>query len=206
MKYFISSEFETLIGGKRLDDLNSHPNSVYGLDSNLNISYLNPGWFEFAEDNGSNVFVSDEWSLGTNIFDCIPNVLESFYRDLYETTLSEKGATVVPRQSEYECSSPELYRNFSMHLYPMGKDGIVVVNSLIVEEPHKSRSVDGLIEFEKKDYLDENGILHQCANCRRTQNLNTPERWDWIPIFIEKPYPKTSHGICSVCMQHYYLK
>jgi len=205
MKYSISSKFEALIGEKILNDLNSHPSTVYGLDSNLNISYLNPGWFKFSEDNGNKIFISDEWSLGRNIFDCIPNVFESFYRNLFETTLNEEKPPVNPRQLEYECSSPELYRKFSMHLYSMGKEGILVINSLVVEEPHATLPVEGLLKFDEKDYIDEDGILHQCANCRRIQNIRTPKQWDWIPTFIEKPHPKTSHAVCSPCKQYYYL-
>jgi len=205
MNHYITLEFEALIGTSRLESLNNHPSTVYGLNSEFNISYLNPAWFKFAKENGNNIFVINEWSLGRNIFDSIPDVLMSFYKDLFESTLKEKESPIISRQSEYECSSPELYRRFSMHLYPMGKDGIIVVNSLLIEESYISPPNKGLLKFDKDDYIDKKGILHQCTNCRRIQNLNDLERWDWIPKFIEEPYPKTSHGICLPCKQHYYL-
>jgi len=205
MKHYITPEFTELIGKSRLESLNSHPSSVYGLDSEFNISYLNPAWFKFAKENGNNVFISNKWSLGRNIFDVIPDVLQLFYKDLFELTLKENKSPIVSRQSEYECSNSELYRRFSMHLYSMGRDGFVVVNSLLTEEPYMSSHIEGLLKFDKEDYIDKNGTLHQCANCRRIQNLNTPEQWDWIPKFIEKPFSNTSHAICSPCMKHYYL-
>jgi len=205
MNHYITSEFESLIGASRLESLNSHSSTVYGLDSEFNISYLNPAWFKFSKDNGNNIFVNSEWSLGKHIFDAIPNVLESFYRDLFESALNEEESSVISMQSEYECSSPELYRRFSMHLYPMGKEGVVVVHSLVIEEPYKSSPPKGEITLDERHFIDKDGIIHQCADCRRIQNLNDKERWDWIPKYIKEPHPKTSHGVCPPCMQHYYL-
>jgi len=205
MIHYATSEFEELIGTSRLESLNNHPSTVYGLDSDLNIAYLNPAWFKFADENGNKIFVTNEWSLGKNIFDSIPDVLEPFYRDLFESALNDKKSSITLRQSEYECSSPELYRRFSMHIYPMGNEGIVVVHSLLIEEPYISSPANGVISLDEVHYIDKNEIVHQCANCRRIKNLNDKERWDWIPKYIKEPHPKTSHGICPPCMQHYYL-
>lgn len=205
MTYLITPHFEEVLGSLRLDSLNNLKSTVYGLDSDFNISYLNPEWFSFADQNGDKKFVHDEWSLGRNIFDCIPKVLEPFYRSLYNTILDEKNSTVAPKQSEYECSSPTLYRHFAMHLYSMGKEGIIVVNSLLVDEPHAKQSSSEQHVFKDENYIDKNGILHQCANCRRIVNLTNQGQWDWIPKFISNIYPKTSHGICSICMKYYYL-
>ena len=58
MNHYITPEFEVLLGIARLESLDSHPSTVYGLDSEFNISYLNPAWFKFAEENGNNLFVS----------------------------------------------------------------------------------------------------------------------------------------------------
>jgi len=205
MNHCITSEFEELIGASRLESLNSHPSTVYGLDSELNIAYLNPAWFKFSEENGNNIFVDNEWSLGRNIFDAIPDVLEPFYRDLFQSALNEKEPPEISQQFEYECSSPELYRRFSMHLYPVGVDGVVVVHSLCIEELYKLPSANGVITLDEDDYIDKEGMIHQCANCRRLQNLNDKERWDWVPKYIKEPHSKTSHGVCVPCMHHYYL-
>jgi hypothetical protein len=204
MSYYITPEFEALIGASRLESLNSHPGSVYGLDSALNISYLNPAWFKFSEDNGGEVFVSSDWTLGKQIFSSIPDAQKSFYRDLFESALNENKPSITSQQMEYECSSPELYRRFSMHLYPVGKDGILVVHSLLIEEPHRSSLADGVIVLDEDNYIDKDGIVRQCANCRRIQNLNNTEQWDWIPKWVTEAHPRTSHSICRPCRQHYY--
>lgn len=203
MKYCITPDFEAIIGRNRLESFNNHPTTVYGLDSELQFSYLNPAWFAFAEDNGNPIFVPDDRLLGKRILDAIPQVLQPFYEELFDSALRENQYNLTPRQSQYECSSPELYRLFSMHLYPLGKNGIVVVHSLVIEEPHKA-STEGRSKLDPSHYTDQNGMIHQCANCRRIQNLVIPDRWDWIPKWVQEPHAKTSHVICQPCKQHYY--
>jgi hypothetical protein len=204
MKYCITPEFESIIGESRLESLNSHPSTVYGLDSEFKISYLNPAWFKFSEENGGEVFTNDEWSLGRNIFDCIPDVLELYYRKLFDSTFEEVESPGISIQSEYECSSPTLYRRFSMHIYSIGVSGFVVVHSLVVEEPHKIPSIEGGLVFDEDEYIDDNKLVHQCVNCRRIKNQRYEGRWDWLPKLIEDPHPNTSHGLCYPCMRHYY--
>ncbi len=204
MPYYITPAFNALIGKERLEILNQHPSTVYGLDAQLNIAYLNPAWFAFAQENGNQRFLEHEWVLGKNIFDAIPDALVSFYKNLFISNLDGNRSAFAPKQLDYECSSPELYRRFSMHLYPLAEEGILVVHSLVVEESHQQRHSKEVI-FKPHNYIDKHGILLQCANCRRIHNLTYPERWDWVPKLIEKPYAKTSHGICSLCAEHYYL-
>jgi hypothetical protein len=76
---------------------------------------------------------------------------------------------------------------------------------LLIEKPYTPHPIERLVSFDENDYIDRNEILRQCANCRHIQNLKTQGRWDWVPIFIEEPHSKTSHGICEPCLQHYYL-
>ena len=205
MKYEITKEFEALIGESRLESLNAHPGTVYGVDSEFNISYLNPAWFEFADENGGDIFKGTSWSLGSKLFDVIPAVQQPFYKDLFESALIDGKSLVVPRQSEYECSSEQVVRRFSMHIYPVDGGGLVIVNSLLVGELHGSLQMKQQASIDEKDYIDNDRFLYQCANCRRVRNLKIAGRWDWIPRFIKEPYPRTSHGICEPCMQHYYL-
>lgn len=204
MDYCITPEFEVIIGASRLKELNNHSSTVYGLDSELKISYLNPAWFQFSNENGNNIFETNAWSLGRNIFDCIPEVLEPLYKKMLESTLAESKSPLISAQSKYECSSPEIYRCFSMHLYSMGENGILVVHSLLVEEPHSIQPVEGMIVLNEEEYIDSAGVVTQCANCRRIKNLKHAERWDWIPKWITEPLTNTSHGICSPCRHHYY--
>lgn len=195
-----------VLGASRLDSLNSHTCAVYGLDSKLNIAYQNPASIKFSEDNSDNNHVSCESSLGRNIFDLIPDVLAPVYKELFESVMNEKSVSMISRQIEYECSSPELYRRFSMHIYPIGKDGgLLVVHSLLIEEPYIAFFADATNMVNECNYINKHGLVTQCANCRRIKNLSIEGQWDWIPKWIKEPHTPMSHGICRPCMHHYYL-
>jgi hypothetical protein len=200
MGHKISVKFAELIDQECLDSFNKHPSSIYGLDKNYNIVYLNDAWFSFAQDNGGD----NEWTLGRNIFDTIPDLEKLFYKNLFDSTLKQQNSSMISPQTEYECSSPSLYRRYSMHIYPVGTEGLVVVNSLVIEEPIEKHYSQDSQQIESKDYIDENRCIYQCANCRRIRLLSDSNKWAWIPKFISKPYPNTSHCICPPCLNYYY--
>jgi hypothetical protein len=193
-----------IIGTSRLESLNSHPSTVYGLDSDLNIVYQNPASIQFSEQDSPNINSSSGSLLGSNIFSFIPDALAPNYKKLFESVTNKKNASMISRQFEYECSSPEIYRVYSMHLYPLDKGGILVIHSLVIEEPYiNSQSQETNIVVES-DYINKHGIVTQCANCRRIKNLSKDGQWDWIPKWVKAPHMPTSHGICRPCKHHYY--
>lgn len=204
VKYVITPEFKEIIGQSRLDSLNNHPGTVYGIDSEYRITYLNPAWFQYSKKNGGASFSEENWSLGRNILDCTPKVLEPFYKHLFESAFNDEGSALSPTSIEYECSSPAVYRNFSMHFYPVSSVGLLIVHSVNVEAPLNLKSDFKELNLEEDQYIDDNGIVHQCANCRRIKNLQNEDRWDWIPKWVEAPALNTSHGICNPCAVHYY--
>jgi hypothetical protein len=205
LNYYITPEFESAVGASRLKSLNSHPHTVYGLDSDLNIVFQNPASIRFSEENSHDNHNSIESSLGKNIFDFIPGALAPTYKKLFESVTNDKNVSMLPKQFEYECSSAELHRVFSMHLYPLVKGGILVVHSLVIEEPHvESPGQQTGIGLEG-DYINAYGIVTQCANCRRIKNLSIDGQWDWVPKWVKEPQMPTSHGVCPPCMHHYYL-
>jgi hypothetical protein len=202
MDHCITPEFAQLIGQSRLKSLNDHSSAIYGLDSQLRLAYLNPAWFRFAQDNSADDLFTETWALRRPIFDAIPEVLLPFYEELHDCVMGGPQK-IHPDNIEYECSSPTLYRWYAMHLYPLGDNGVVVVNSLLVEEPHEPPEA-GIHHLDSTHYIDENGFVLQCANCRRFKNRAEEERWDWIPQWVEQMPPKTSHGICWPCKEHFY--
>ncbi|MEP7706455.1 hypothetical protein [Paraglaciecola sp. 25GB23A] len=205
MNYYITSEFEMTIGPSRLESLNGHPSTVYGLDSDLKIVYQNPASIQFSEQNSHNNRISSASSLGKNIFDFIPDLLAPTYKKLFESVTHDKNPSLISRQFEYECSSPEFYRVFSMHLYPLNKGGILVIHSLVIEEPYINSQSQELNTVVESDYINKHGSVTQCANCRRIKNLAKDGQWDWIPKWVKEPHIPTSHGICRPCKHHYYL-
>jgi hypothetical protein len=105
-------------------------------------------------------------------------------------------------QHEYDCSSPELFRRYLMTLYPLGHaEGILVVNSTIIEAGHDTKKSHDPVSAT---YMDNNGFVRQCANCRRVRNMREPDRWDWVPAWVARPPARTSHTLCGFCLPYYH--
>ncbi|MEQ8785608.1 MAG: hypothetical protein RIC55_04885 [Pirellulaceae bacterium] len=180
--------------------LDAHQGSVYGLTSDLHIAYVNPAWDRFAAENAGEPAIGRSWNLGASWLDAIPEVLRQFFLDLLASSRAGKDS-LHPVSHDYECSSDETFRRFHMDVYPLRADaGYLIVNSLLVEEPHpnacKVSSLNG--------YADSDGVIHQCAHCRRVEHQRVPSRWDFIPQWVKSPPQSVSHSICPICLDHYY--
>ena len=192
-------DFATLLRDYQLADLEKHHGSIYGLWPDLRLAYVNPAWHRFAAENGGEPAISTRWKLGACILDAFSQDLGSYYRTAYNRCL-ELGE---PWEHQYECSSKDRYRRFHQTVYPLGRSGLLVVNSLVVELPHDpaERSPRGP---DEPVYRDGYGLIHQCAHCRRVQNLRTAQRWDWVPAWVERIPSPTSHTFCPACFGYYY--
>jgi hypothetical protein len=132
--------------------------------------------------------------------DSVPAPLKPFFEDGYRKALSA-GQTW---EHCYECSSPAVYRQFRMAVYPApAGDGLVVVNSLAVERPHDGGELKASLPNEAV-YADRHGITTMCCHCRRVRRPEQVEVWDWVPAYVEKPPHGVSHGLCMVCLSLYY--
>ena len=185
-------------------DLQSKSSVIYGLESNYAISFLNSGWFQFAQRNGGEPLVSTKWGIGSNVLDAVPDGLRSFYKALYDRTLSLQWTPFRPVQHEYECSSKSKYRLFLMTLYPIEEiNGVLVVNSLRISRPHEASIMSHHDQLET-EYLNDDGVIRQCMCCRKVSHAKEEGRWDFIPEWVEQYYPQISHGLCGFCIHHYY--
>jgi len=173
------------------------PAVTYVLDPNLRISYCNEAWDRFAAANGG-IGLERTRQLGVSVMDVIPQPLKPFFRRGFDGVLT----TGHQWSHSYECSSATLFRPFHMRVYPNPEGaGLVVVNSLTVEQPHDASRVRSSVE---PFYRDENGLVTMCCECRRTSRCQSAEVWDWVPAFVEKPPMPVSHGICSTCLKLIY--
>ncbi len=184
-------------------DIGAHDGSVYGLWADMSLALVNEAWFRFARENGGEPAISQRWPLGTCLTKAIPQALRPFYDRLFGAVLNGP-TTPRPIQHEYECSSADVYRKFQMSLYPLAsRRGVLVVNSLIVEASHDaSRRVPHPPHEEV--YRCEDGLIRQCAHCRRTQSPADPTRWDWVPAFIATMPPHINHTLCTFCHDLYW--
>lgn len=132
-------------------------------------------------------------------------LLRQFYVDFFQSCLLEDSKDQSsPNQLVYECSSPEIYRKYLMTLYPVGKkEGLLIVNSLVQERP---REHSGLKQHEinLSGYIDENGIIHQCAHCRKVKNLKEKVRWDWVSEWVKSIPTNIHHDLCPFCLDYFY--
>lgn len=50
-------------------------------------------------------------------------------------------------------------------------------------------------------YRDDEGYIHQCAQCRRVKNFSSEGRWELVTDWTHKMPLKTSHTICQECAE-----
>lgn len=172
---------------------------MYGLWPDLSLAYANGAWSRFAGENGGEPAISTEWNLGRCALDAIAEPLRPFFAENYRRCLRE----LRPWEHAYECSSADLYRQFHMTVFPLGRaEGLLVVNSLRIETPHDRVSVSPL----EDRYRNPHGIITQCCHCRRVQRADDEPTWDWVPDWVQRFPKRTSHGICPACCGFYYCE
>ncbi len=185
-----------------LEQLESHPASIFGLFADGAIAYINPAWIRFARENGGFVTGPSNAWLGQRYLDVIAEPLRPFYAQLF-TLAPDAGSGLQPVSHVYECSTPAVFRQFAMKVYGLAKgDGFVVINTLVATRPHDHPTrVPHLPDRALYESVD--GIISQCAHCRLIRRADG-SRWDWVPAWIEQIPSGTSHGVCEVCLEYYY--
>ncbi len=171
--------------------------TIYGLWPAFNLAFFNSGWLRFAALNDGEPQISVQWPLGRCVLEAIAEPLRPFFVENYGRCLREGR----PWEHAYECSSPEVYRQFHMTAFPLGNaEGLLVVNSLRREVPHTRVPCPPLEEL----YRNDNGVVVQCCHCRRTRRAGTQNVWDWVPAWLSNRPASTSHGLCEPCMGFHY--
>ncbi|MGD0435164.1 MAG: hypothetical protein ABSB86_01780 [Bryobacteraceae bacterium] len=170
------------------------PAVIYELDEDLRFVRCNAAWDRFARENGAHKSIGAR-VLGRCIMDFTPHALRNFYRTAYDSVRS------FQRQwwHIYACSSPDLSRSIQMRILPAGTDGILVVNTLIREEPHDER-----VRARVEQYTDAEGTATMCAHCRRAEHLSQPGRWDWVPSLLLSSGTLVKPGLCQFCFAYHY--
>lgn len=196
----LASNFRDLLGGLDFGELERSPGVVFGLWPDLTLAYVNPAWYQFARENGGEPAISRDWRLGRCVMDAVPPELQPFYREFYGQQLAAEPASRI-RQLEYECSSPDILRRHLMTVYRLADGrGLLVVNALTVAQicgrPTHPPYAD--------DYHDGGGWVRQCSHCRCVEHRREPGRWDWVPFWVASPPAMVTHGLCPLCLDHFY--
>ena len=180
-----------------LDSLESTADVVLATWADGRVAYVNAAWDHFATLNGAPSLAGDG-PMGRNVFDVIAPELQAYYRSGWESVL----ATREVWRHRYECSSPSQFREYLMLSYPLlgPEPALLHVHSLVVAGPHDHPSMEPV----EARYRNLDGIIVQCANCRRVRFVGEADRWDWVPEWVETIPDLPSHGVCGVCLEHYY--
>lgn len=174
----------------------SSPHACFALTESLDICYCNSAWDRFAlENEGPNALAAS--ILHKPFLQFVPDDLRLIYKEIFQ-----RARALGRMQSlDYECSSAQAFRVYRMQVYPLRPGcGFVVMNSLVIVHPH-TRAV---CEPNDARYRCQLGLIHMCANCRRTLRMDEPETWDWIPAYVEHPRRDVTHTICPFCREYYY--
>ena len=187
----------------RMEDLEAQSATVVGLRNDATIAYVNSAWWQFASDNGGQPAIERLWGLGQNYLAALAEPLRPFYEQLLLTAPTKEQSS-SPLSHTYECSSAQLYRRFAMQVFVLpDNQGRVLVNSRTIEMPH-----DPLLRQpcapQLRDYMAVDGLVRQCAHCRRVQHCGLQGRWDWVPEWVDHPTSFISHSLCPICHQYYY--
>jgi hypothetical protein len=179
--------------------------TIVATDRELNIGYVNPTWFRFAAENGGEPAISLRFGVGTNLLDPLPEPLIGFYRSLFGRALHEfPPEGMHPLTHEYECSSPDTFRRFAMSIYSLrGQQGLLISHTLRVEAPVE-RSPGFIEGTVGADYVATDGMVRQCACCRRIRSAREPQQWHWIREWVRHSPKNITHTVCSVCATQYY--
>lgn len=168
------------------------PSTLVALGPTGTILWVNAAWHEFARANGGEELLT-RFRPGLSYFGGIAPPLRSFYEDALQNAI----VTGEPFEHEYECSSPEVFRLHHLRALPFGTAGLLVEHSLVVERPHEPE------HEHAARYLNAQGFIRQCSNCRRVQRTSG-DGWDWVRPWAAATPTNASHGICSSCIGYYW--
>jgi hypothetical protein len=184
------------------DTLENSPHSIFILSPELKFIYFNKAWFDFANKNNGEPEISKKFSLNTPFEAGISGLLCDFYIKGYKEALREMKVW----NHEYECSSTTNYRLYQQHTYPLknGK-GLIVVNSLWIDVL-LDESFRQISNLSLDNYVNSDGFMTQCSNCRKTKRKDPSEVWDWVPSLVEKVQHNTDFSICPICNEYYGIK
>lgn len=178
--------------------LEAEPTTIYAVDGDLHLRYVNPAWAHFARAGGATWAgePSGPFGLGTSVMDAVPAILRPFYEGLYAAA----RRTREPQEHSYECSTPTRLQHYRMRVLPCRGDGLVVFHSLARDAPHP----DAPSAAFESIYRDEHGIISQCSHCRRVRRAGGRLAWDWVRDYVTRTPNMASHALCQPCAAHYF--
>ncbi|WP_298777507.1 hypothetical protein [uncultured Polaribacter sp.] len=200
MKRYID-DFSSKLNRISFKTLEESKNSIYCLSEELDLIYVNPAWVNFAKENGASIQFLKELPIGKHIANTFSGEsIKKFYTENYLKVLK----TGKPWRNEYECSSKDEFRKFNQNTYPIkGGNGLIIINTLTINSSMKIIGRKAIKVVDQR-YVNSDGFVTQCSNCRCTQRVNEPDIWDWVPEWVKETPENFSHSICTICFDYYW--
>lgn len=185
------------------ESLHDSQDVVFATWADGRLAYTNNGWGRFAAENEA-PRLDGAWPLGRSIWDAVPPPLLPFYRDGWEWALTSG----TPWGHTYECSSEDVTRIYRMTVLGLpDANAVLVVNALVASVESSAAPKERLVTLDaagEAAYRDASGLVTQCSHCRRVRYPRAPDRWDWVPAWVHRSPPETTHGLCGVCLAYHY--
>jgi hypothetical protein len=191
---YCEPDFLSLLSDFHADVLERHQGAIYGIWPDGVLAYVNPAWLQFARDNAGGSLLTAKYWLGWSIYPAMCGELKRFYTRSYHGCLESQTLW----RHDYDCSSPDECRRFQMLVYPLKREGMLIVNAQIAEHLPTVGAID------RKEYLTDGGIVNQCRHCHRFETTKDPHRWHAVPAWANDLPANVSHSLCPICLCHFH--
>lgn len=167
----------------------------YMIDASDCITYVSDEWWLFAEENGAGPGCFPPQLMGRPLWEFIAGEeTRQLYRILIASARAQKKSVQVP----IRCDSPELRREITIALKPVG-DGHIEFFCRTTRVEARAP-----VELLRRDVKRSGRILRICSFCKKI--AAAPEEWidtdraiERLALFVDADLPKHSHGVCPAC-------
>jgi hypothetical protein len=192
----ISPRILRFLPDEQLAEFERSHNTVLALWPDLSIAYVNPAWIRFALENDGEPAISRSWSVGACMLDAIAPPVRSFFEVQYRECLTERRVW----DFDYECSSADRYRVFHLRVAPTpGAEALISIHTPRIDFDCVRDESPPILA----NYLQADGAVRQCCECRRFQRFGATDVFDWVPSWIRRRPQQVRQVLCPNCRSFY---
>ena len=167
---------------------------IYRIDETNCITYLSPGWFNFAAKNGAADLKADQ-IIGRPLLSFISG---NSTRQLFSLILDHVRRSHWSLEFPFRCDSPTLRRFMEITITPLDQFHLEFRCCTIKEELRSRAPL-----FEKEEPPTE-PLLRMCSWCKKVaipsgKWVEVEEAVRELHLFEHQPFPQVTHGICMNC-------
>jgi hypothetical protein len=166
---------------------------VYRIDASDTITFVNPEWLRFAEENEAPE-LTEAAVMGKPIWGFITGIeTRILYKDLFGGLRTRRSEIIIP----FRCDSPTVIRHMSLTLRSLGAGGIECEGRLLQVETRDPVAILSRWAARSDD------SIQICSLCRR---LMIQGAWIEVSVAIVRrrlfsiaPVPRLEETVCPTC-------